>query len=145
MALTDLGSRLWRHVPQSLQRPLRLAAGATRRWIDQGGTQLGAAIAFYTMFAVAPLLVIAIALAGYVFGVEAARGQIVGVELTVLAKRRGERVAHLGRDRLDRGPVVREQPVRPHVEHDVLGRAVDPRTDDALGQRLARRVDLHDP
>ena len=78
MALTDLGSRLWRHVPQSLQRPLRLAVSATRRWIDDGGTQLGAAIAFYTMFAVAPLLVIAIALAGYVFGVEAARGQIVG-------------------------------------------------------------------
>ena len=32
-----------------------------------------------------------------------------------------------------------------HVEHHVLGRAVDPGPDDALGQRLARRVDLHDP
>lgn len=78
MAFSDFGARLWPHVPQSLQRPLRLAGGATRRWIEDGGAQLGAAIAFYTMFAVAPLLVIAIALAGYVFGVEAARGQIVG-------------------------------------------------------------------
>lgn len=78
MALSESGAQPWRHVPQSLQRPLRLAAGATRRWIDDGGAQLGAAIAFYTMFAVAPLLVIAIALAGYVFGAEAARGQIVG-------------------------------------------------------------------
>lgn len=78
MAFSDVGARWWRRVPQSLQRPLRLAVGATRRWIADGGAQLGAAIAFYTMFAVAPLLVIAIALAGYVFGADAARGQIVG-------------------------------------------------------------------
>ncbi len=77
MALSDLRARAWRLVPQSVQRPLRLAASALQRWINDGGPQLGAAIAFYTMFAIAPLLVIAIALAGYVFGVEAARGQIV--------------------------------------------------------------------
>jgi membrane protein len=41
------------------------------------GPQLGASIAFYTMFALAPLLVITIAIAGAVLGKEAARGQIV--------------------------------------------------------------------
>jgi membrane protein len=51
---------------------------AVKLWIAEEGAQLGAAIAFYSMFAMAPLLVIAIALAGVVFGVEAARGQIVG-------------------------------------------------------------------
>ncbi len=40
--------------------------------------RLGAALAYYTLFSLAPLLVIAIAIAGLVFGDEAARGQIVG-------------------------------------------------------------------
>ena len=33
--------------------------------------------------------------------------------------------------------------VRADVEHDVLGRAVDPRPDEPFGERFARRVDLH--
>jgi membrane protein len=37
-----------------------------------------AALAYYTAFSLAPLLVIAIAIAGAIFGEEAARGQIVG-------------------------------------------------------------------
>lgn len=46
-------------------------------WLDELGPQLGASIAFYSMFALAPLLVVAITLAGAFFGPEAARGQIV--------------------------------------------------------------------
>lgn len=42
-----------------------------------GGPQLGASIAFYTMFSLAPLLVVMIAIAGAIFGPDAARGQIV--------------------------------------------------------------------
>jgi membrane protein len=38
---------------------------------------MGAALAYYTLFALAPLLIIAIAAAGLVFGHEAARGEIV--------------------------------------------------------------------
>src|SRR4051794_34543873 len=37
-----------------------------------------------------------------------------------------------------------EEPVRTHVEHHVLGCAVDPRSDHALGERLARRVDFEE-
>ena len=40
--------------------------------------RLGAALAYYTLFSLAPLLVVVIAIAGMVFGEEAARGQIVG-------------------------------------------------------------------
>ena len=36
----------------------------------------GAALAYYTFFAMAPLLIIAIAVAGFVFGAEAARGEV---------------------------------------------------------------------
>ncbi len=38
--------------------------------------RLGAALAYYTVFSLAPLLIIAIAIAGLVFGDEAARGRV---------------------------------------------------------------------
>ena len=57
---------------------MHLVRDAAQRWIDEGGAQLGAAVAFYAVFAMAPLLVVAIAIAGAVFGEDAARGQIVG-------------------------------------------------------------------
>ena len=67
----------WRQLRPVAERPARLAWDAASRWLRDGGPQLGASIAFYTMFAVAPLLVVMIAIAGAVFGAEAARGQIV--------------------------------------------------------------------
>ena len=46
--------------------------------------QLGAALAYYTVFSLAPLLMIAIGIAGWIFGDKAARGEIVGpIESTV--------------------------------------------------------------
>ncbi|WP_119154877.1 YihY/virulence factor BrkB family protein [Caldimonas tepidiphila] len=73
-----LEERLWRFVPASLRPPAQLTARALTRWVSEGGPLYGAAIAFYTMFALAPLLVLAIWVTGAVFGAEAARGQIVG-------------------------------------------------------------------
>lgn len=46
-------------------------------WIDDSATSLGAAIAFYTVFSLAPLLVILIAIAGFFWGEEAVRGEVV--------------------------------------------------------------------
>ena len=46
-------------------------------WNDDYAPSMGAAIAYYTTFSLAPLLIIVIALAGLVFGQEAARGEIV--------------------------------------------------------------------
>ncbi|MEO8857394.1 MAG: YihY/virulence factor BrkB family protein [Burkholderiaceae bacterium] len=45
-------------------------------WIDDYAPSMGAALAFYTMFSLAPLLLIVISVAGLVFGQEAARGEI---------------------------------------------------------------------
>ena len=45
-------------------------------WIEDRAPTLGAALAYYTVFSLAPLLIIAIAIAGLVFGSEAAQGQI---------------------------------------------------------------------
>lgn len=47
-------------------------------WREDKATRLAAALSYYTIFAIAPLLIIAIAVAGLVFGQEAAEGEIVG-------------------------------------------------------------------
>jgi membrane protein len=46
-------------------------------WIDDYAPSMGAALAFYTLFSIAPLLLIVISLAGLMFGQEAARGEIM--------------------------------------------------------------------
>lgn len=47
-------------------------------WVDDRAPTMGAALAFYSAFSLAPLLIIVIAVAGAVFGEDAARGAIVG-------------------------------------------------------------------
>src|SRR6185295_9439422 len=54
-----------------------LLKDAGRGWYEHRAQRLGAALAFYTTLALAPLTIIAIAVAGYFFGEEAARGGIV--------------------------------------------------------------------
>lgn len=46
-------------------------------WIDHRAGSKGAALAFYTLFSIAPILILAIAGAGYFFGAEAAQGEIL--------------------------------------------------------------------
>src|SRR5215212_9530490 len=45
-------------------------------WINDDAPSMGAAIAYNTLFSIAPLLIIATAIAGLFFGEEAARGEI---------------------------------------------------------------------
>lgn len=47
-------------------------------WLADKAPRLGAALAYYSMFSIAPLLIIAIGIAGLIFGQDAAEGQIVG-------------------------------------------------------------------
>jgi membrane protein len=53
---------------------LDVVKDAGNGWIEHKATRLAAAVAFYTLLSLAPLLVIAVAVAGFVFGEEAARG-----------------------------------------------------------------------
>lgn len=46
-------------------------------WVDDYAPSMGAAISYYTIFSLAPLLVIVIAIAGALFGRDAAQGRIV--------------------------------------------------------------------
>jgi membrane protein len=45
-------------------------------WLEDRALRFSAALAYYSIFALAPLLLIAIAVAGMIFGQEAARGQV---------------------------------------------------------------------
>src|SRR4051812_9920353 len=53
-----------------------IARKAVSKWMDDRGPTLAASLAFYTTLSLAPLLVIAVSVAGLVFGAEAARGQL---------------------------------------------------------------------
>jgi membrane protein len=55
----------------------RVLAQAGNAWVDDHAQSMGAALSYYTVFSIAPLLLIAISVAGLVFGQDAARGAIV--------------------------------------------------------------------
>lgn len=58
---------------------LRCLLGKTwQEWNKDGAPRLGAALSYYTIFSLAPLLILIIGIAGLVFGEEAARGQLFG-------------------------------------------------------------------
>jgi membrane protein len=48
------------------------------RWSEHKDARLGAALAYYSVFSLGPLILIAIAIAGVVFGAEAVQGQVFG-------------------------------------------------------------------
>lgn len=55
----------------------RLIKETIKEWNEDNVGQMAAALAYYTIFSIAPLLVIAVAVAGAVFGEDAAKGELV--------------------------------------------------------------------
>ena len=53
-----------------------LLKDAAVNWFHDYAQSMGAALAFYTMFSIAPLLLIVISVAGFFFGEDAARGEV---------------------------------------------------------------------
>ena len=66
----------------------RTFRSAARAWWDDDCTRLGASLAYFTLFAIAPILLVATSIAGMVFGPAAVRGEIVG-QLDQLVGREG--------------------------------------------------------
>jgi membrane protein len=50
---------------------------ACSAWLEDNAPSLGAALAFYTIFSLAPVLIVAIAVAGLAFGQRAAEGEVL--------------------------------------------------------------------
>ena len=67
-----------------MKRTFTLFKQAYTEFGEDHAQRLGAALAYYTIFSFAPLLLIAIAIAGLVFGREAAQGEIFGQLRNVL-------------------------------------------------------------
>ncbi|MBC7861049.1 MAG: YihY/virulence factor BrkB family protein [Burkholderiaceae bacterium] len=72
-----------------------LIKAAASSWSDDYAPSMGAALAYYTMFSIAPLLLIVISIAGLIFGVEAARGEIVGQLQDLMGRQGAEAVQGL--------------------------------------------------
>jgi len=68
-------------VPRRDVPPLKVVWGVVRHtvsdWITHNASSLGAALAFYTLFSIAPILVIAMAVAGSVFGPNVAETRVL--------------------------------------------------------------------
>lgn len=61
-------------------------------WSDDFAPSMGAAISYYTMFSLAPLLVLVIAVAGLVFGAEAVQGQIAAQLSSLMGEETAEAI-----------------------------------------------------
>ena len=60
-----------------LKLVLKILIDSFNSWLVHRGASKGAALAFYSLFSIAPILILAIAIVGYFYGAEAAQGQIL--------------------------------------------------------------------
>ena len=63
-------------MPWDIRAFWRLLTQTAQSWLADYAPSMGAALAYYTLFSLAPLLLIVISVAGLVFGEDAARGEI---------------------------------------------------------------------
>lgn len=63
-----------------------------KEWQEDKASRLAAALAYYTAFSIAPLLIIIIAIAAVAFGEQAAQGQIVGQIQSLVGKESAEAI-----------------------------------------------------
>ena len=63
-------------LPVPLKAVFSLFRQAVDAWSEDYAPSMGAALAYYTLFSIAPLLLIVIGVTGLAFGDDAARGQI---------------------------------------------------------------------
>lgn len=57
-----------------------LVKKAVAAWSDDYAPSMGAALSYYSVFSMAPLLLLVISIAGLIFGQDAARGQLFGTK-----------------------------------------------------------------
>ena len=67
-------------------RQWQIFLAAANAWMDDYAPSMGAALSYYTLFSLAPLLVLIIAIAGMVFGQDAAQGAIIAQFQSIMGK-----------------------------------------------------------
>jgi membrane protein len=73
----------------------QLVKQTAREWLNQGVSRLAAALAFYSLFAIAPLFVIVLAIAGFWFGEQAARHELFSQVSGLVGSKGGEAIQAL--------------------------------------------------
>ena len=86
-----LGYRLTRAAALWCGRHHAVLTASLQAWVDHRADSKAAALAFYTLFSMTPILVLAIAVAGYFFGEKAAQGEIL-VQVATLVGPNGAQV-----------------------------------------------------
>ena len=71
----------------SLKACWRVLCQVAKSWLADYVPSMGAALAYYTMFSLAPLLLIVVSVAGLVFGEDAARGEIAAQLSALMGER----------------------------------------------------------
>jgi len=95
---------LMRICPRWLQGWLSLCEKAIYKWFDDRAPTMGAAIAYYTVFSLAPMLVMVIAVAGLAFGQKAAEGALFGELADLIGPESAVAVQAMLRSASGRGP-----------------------------------------
>jgi len=73
-----------KHIPAPVERWLGILAAAGRNWIDSQAFIYAAALAFFTVFSIAPVMIVIVALVGVVLGEETARAELMSQVEAVL-------------------------------------------------------------
>jgi membrane protein len=76
----------------------RVLTHTVRRWAHGSSSRLGAGLAYYFVFSIAPLLVVAIAVASWVFGEAAIRGEVASQLQSFMGTEGAETVQEMLRD-----------------------------------------------
>src|SRR5215470_6156341 len=81
--------------PMNLRTIWELFRATVTEWWEDNAPRLGAALAFYTLLSLAPLLVVVTAIAGLIFGQAAAEGQLVAEIQDLVGPRGAEAIQTL--------------------------------------------------
>lgn len=86
---------------------IQVLKGAAQRWLERDAFQHASALAFCTLFSMAPLVIILVAIVGMVYGQEAASGQISGAIADLVGAQAAAAVeAAVRRSRLEEAGIV---------------------------------------
>jgi len=80
---------------RNLKDAAQLLQATAVAWVNNKTPRLGAALAYYTIFAIAPLFIIALSVAGFCFGQEAARRELFGQVNGLVGRDGGEAIQSL--------------------------------------------------
>lgn len=85
-AATPAGPKFKQTSASWIGREWEIFLAAANAWMDDYAPSMGAALSYYTLFSLAPLLVLIIAIAGLVFGQDAAQGAIIAQLQGIMGK-----------------------------------------------------------